>query len=228
MKQNPELSLLLGHGSGSFGHVPAKLYGTRNGVSTVEEWRGFSKVWVEARTLNQIVIQHLVQAGLPVIAISPSSAIITNNGVVTQWDTTPIQKALSAGLIPVVYGDVIFDQVLGGTILSTEELFYHLAQIFSPGRILISGIEPGVFSDYPLNSRLISEISPVTYPAIREQITQSAAMDVTGGMATKVENLVSLVTTIPGLDAWIFPGSHSGSIEQALIYAPQTGSWIHA
>ncbi len=132
MKNNPELSLLLGHGSGSFGHVPAKLYGTRNGVSTVEEWRGFSKVWVEARTLNQIVIHYLAQAGLPVIAISPSSAIITNNGFVTQWDTTPIQKALSAGLIPVVYGDVIFDQVLGGTILSTEELFYHLAQIFSP------------------------------------------------------------------------------------------------
>ena len=40
---NPSLKLLLGHGSGSFGHVAANQYGTWEGVSTGEEWRGFAE-----------------------------------------------------------------------------------------------------------------------------------------------------------------------------------------
>ena len=35
--EHPQDSLLLGHGSGSFGHVPAAKYGTREGV----EFRGW-------------------------------------------------------------------------------------------------------------------------------------------------------------------------------------------
>ena len=36
--------LIIGHGSGSFGHIPAKKYGTRGGVRTEEEWTGFAEV----------------------------------------------------------------------------------------------------------------------------------------------------------------------------------------
>jgi len=54
--QNADQKILLGHGSGSFGHHAAAKYGTRNGVSTLEEWRGFREVWESARKLNQIVL----------------------------------------------------------------------------------------------------------------------------------------------------------------------------
>ncbi len=47
---------------------------------------------------------------------------------VESWNLAPITKALRSGLIPVVYGDVVFDQDLGGTILSTEELFFIIWQ----------------------------------------------------------------------------------------------------
>ncbi|HBA91193.1 MAG TPA: hypothetical protein DCZ08_05345, partial [Anaerolineaceae bacterium] len=50
-KELPQLRLLLGHGSGSFGHVPAREYNTRNGVRTVSEWNGFLEVWRQARDL---------------------------------------------------------------------------------------------------------------------------------------------------------------------------------
>jgi len=47
-RDDPALRLVLGHGSGSFGHVPAQKYGTRGGVRTPEEWGGFVQVWREA------------------------------------------------------------------------------------------------------------------------------------------------------------------------------------
>ena len=60
-----DLRLVLGHGSGSFGHIPAKKYGTRQGIVSPDGWRGFVEVWHEAVTLNRIVMDALHTAGLP-------------------------------------------------------------------------------------------------------------------------------------------------------------------
>lgn len=43
-----------------------------------------------------------------------------------------LQAALSAGVVPVVHGDVAFDQELGGTVASTEEIFAFLARDMAP------------------------------------------------------------------------------------------------
>ena len=80
------LRLVLGHGSGSFGHTAARKHGTRQGVSSAEEWLGFAEVWKEARALNQMVVEALVDAGLPVIAFPPSAAVIARDGKVLRWD----------------------------------------------------------------------------------------------------------------------------------------------
>jgi len=68
-------------------------------------------------------LDALVSAGLPAIAFPPSGSVIAQDGKVVSWDLSPIQSALQAGLLPVVYGDVVFDTLRGGTILSTEDLF---------------------------------------------------------------------------------------------------------
>ena len=70
-----DLRVVLGHGSGSFGHVPAKKYGTRQGVDSPEGWGGFAEVWYEATTLNRILMDVLHAAGLPGIAFPASSSI---------------------------------------------------------------------------------------------------------------------------------------------------------
>ncbi len=146
---NPALQLLLGHGSGSFGHVPARKHGTRQGVRTPEQWRGFAEVWWDAASLNRLVVEALREAGLPVVSFPPSTSVTAQDGQVAAWDLTPLRLALEAGLLPVVQGDVIFDTIRGGTILSTEELFVYLAPQLRPARLLLAGIEPGVWSVYP-------------------------------------------------------------------------------
>ena len=65
--QYPDLKIILGHGSGSFGHSVAKTYQTRFGVRTEEEWLGFSKVWFAARALNSVVMKALQDENLPSI-----------------------------------------------------------------------------------------------------------------------------------------------------------------
>ena len=216
---DPDLQLVVGHGSGSFGHVAGAQYHTRQGVQTPTEWLGFAEVWQAARALNQIVAEALFKAGLPVVAFPPSAAALAQNGQVTRWDIQPMRAALSAGLVPLVNGDVTFDTLLGGTILSTEDIFGYLARLLRPQRILLAGLEKGVWEDYPECSQLISTITPQSYPGLAGSLAGSAAIDVTGGMADKVKSMLTLVEDLPGTQALVFSGNQPGQVRQALLGA---------
>ncbi len=213
----PGLRLVLGHGSGSFGHVPAKQFGTRQGVYTAEGWSGFSEVWRQAAALNRIVMDALAAHGLNAIAFPPSAAVTAQNGALLAWDTRPLSAALDAGLLPVVFGDVVFDTARGGTIFSTEDLFEPLAQRLQPGRILLAGLEPGVWADYPVCTRLADEITPHNLAQILPSLSGAQVADVTGGMESKVLQSMRLVEQIAELEVLIFSGEEVGLVQQALL-----------
>jgi len=124
--------------------------------------------------------------------------------------------ALANGLLPVIHGDVVFDELRGGTILSTEDLFAHLARPLFPDRILLAGLEAGVWEDFPARTLLVNEIKPHVYEKMRGSVGQSASADVTGGMAAKVEQMLELVHELPGLTAQIFSAEEDGNLARAL------------
>jgi isopentenyl phosphate kinase len=160
------------------------------------------------------VIDQALALGLPVMAFAPSASVSTRSHEITTWNLQPIRSALAHGLIPLVYGDVVTDSELGGTILSTEELFAHLALEFKPERLLFAGLEAGVFADYPANTQLISHISPDQ--PLTEQVGASGSIDVTGGMRSKVALLQRICQTVPGAHALIFSGVSAPNLGRAL------------
>jgi isopentenyl phosphate kinase len=227
VETEPGLSLVLGHGSGSFGHTAAKKYGTRAGLSPHfrrkwgepeggSYWAGFSEVWYQASTLNRFVMESLHMAGVPSLALAPVSAVTASDGKVSGWDLTPLKAALSAGLVPVVYGDVVFDTVRGGTILSTEDLFEHLARELHPQRILLAGLEGAVWADFPERRQRVEKITPASFDGVKAGVGASHGADVTGGMESKVRQMLALVMGIPGLTAQIFSGEMPGNVQKVL------------
>lgn len=218
-QKRPDLCLILGHGSGSFGHFAAKKFGTYDGVHSPEEWRGFAEVWKDARELNQIVLEALHNAGLPVMAFPASALVTTARRRVLHWETETLRNALSQNLIPLVQGDVVFDTLLGGTILSTEDQFFHLATRIQPRRILLAGIEPGVWADFPACTQLLDTIHLDDYAKVATVLGGSAGVDVTGGMVHKVTRMLDVVRSNPGLEIRIFSGEESGLLEQTLLGA---------
>jgi isopentenyl phosphate kinase len=216
IKSNTNISLVLGHGSGSFGHTPAKQYGTRSGVKSPEQWRGFSEVWFQASALNRHVMGALRIAGIPAVALAPVSSVTANDGKIINWDFKPLKSALDAGLVPVIYGDVIFDEVRGGTILSTEDLFQYLAAELQPQKILLAGIERAVWADFPVRKVRVEKITPASFGKVSMKVGKSHGADVTGGMESKVKQMLDLVQRIPGMSAQIFSGEESGNLEKVL------------
>jgi len=213
-EKEPDLRLLAGHGSGSFGHQAAAPYGTRQGVHTPEQWQGYAYVSAAAARLNRLVTDALLEAGVPVLSLQPSASARCRSGVLLHLETDPIREALAHGLVPLVYGDVALDEVHGGTIVSTEDLFAYLAGILSPQRILLVGEAPGVLDEH---GDVISFICPSTFPTVRPLLSGSRGVDVTGGMADKVARMVGLVEDRPGLIVHILSGLEPGLVCRALL-----------
>jgi isopentenyl phosphate kinase len=221
----PALRLVLGHGSGSFGHQAAAPYGTRAGVHTRGQWVGFAGVAAAAARLNRIVTDGLLAADVPVWSLQPSASAHCRDGLLVRLETDPIRQALERGLVPLVYGDVALDEVRGGTIVSTEDLFVYLAGLLRPNRILLAGAPEGVLD---ASGHVIPSITPATLPTLDPLLKKARETDVTGGMADKVARMVGLVQEQPGLEVRIFSGLEPGQVRRVLE-APELapGTLIH-
>ncbi|MEL6405555.1 MAG: isopentenyl phosphate kinase [Chloroflexota bacterium] len=220
---NPTMQLVIGHGSGSFGHYEAKEHGTMAGVRTDADWRGFARVATIAATLNYHVANALQDAGVSVMRVQPSASAIATDGVITELSMVGIERALSHKIVPLVYGDVAFDEVRGGTIISTETVLTYITQKLPVERILLLGEVGGVLDD---QKAVIPTINSANFDAIAPHLGGSGGVDVTGGMYTKVKDMLSLASNPPYPTVQILNGMVEGRLQKALSGADVLGTMI--
>jgi isopentenyl phosphate kinase len=218
---SPALPLLIGHGSGSFGHYYASHYHVHEGVSPGGDWLGFALTAGAALRLNRIVVDALLQAGLAALSLQPSASLHSHARTILSWDTSTIVQALLHGLIPVIHGDVAFDTAQGCTIVSTEDLFAHLAlhTPLSPTRIILVG-DSAVYTADPRSTPDAEPIGLITSENIdhvRHLVGQSYGHDVTGGMRSKIDTMWSLIEQGPHLTIDLI-SSAPGALQEALLH----------
>ncbi|MBM4430062.1 MAG: isopentenyl phosphate kinase family protein [Chloroflexi bacterium] len=217
LDSQPGLQLLLGHGSGSFGHVVAQRYRVQSGCT---DWRGYALTSAAAARLNRIVTDGLLQAGVPVVSVQPSASARASAGQLRRFEISTIDELLARGLVPLVYGDVALDDAWGTTIISTEIIFAYLARMLNPQRIVLAGEVAGVYSADPRSSpaaRLIPVISARRLDDAGSELGGSHGVDVTGGMHSKVHLMVDLVRDLPGLRIHLLSGLQPGLLRRVLV-----------
>lgn len=215
--------LILGHGSGSFGHFEAREYNTITGVHTPQEWYGFARVGLAAANLSLKVTSVLVDAGLPAVRFQPSSMSIAEDGRIVEMPLKPLIHALEHGVMPVVHGDVAMDILRGGTIVSTETVFDYLCRQLPVRRLFLLGEVDGVLDQ---NLHIISEITPYNFDDVRGLLGASSGVDVTGGMLSKVQDMLALVQFKPEMEVCILNGRTPGLLKAALHDEAISGTWI--
>ena len=209
-RKKRDLSLLIGHGGGSFPHVSASRYQTNRGVVDEHSWEGFIKVHEDAARLNAIVCDSFTRLGEPAATVQPSASCVARAGRIIDCYTRPIELLLKAGLMPVVYGDVCLDEEQGMCVISTEEIFRGLAGALRPGRIILLGKVDGVLD---VRGGVIPRITKADFAELRASLLASDGIaDVTGGMLHKVERSLEL-----GLPTRIINGLTPGNLRRALL-----------
>ncbi len=189
-------SLILVHGGGSFGHPFAKQYNIASGYSEPGQLIGFAKTHQAMVTLNKLIVDTLIQSGVPAVAVQPSAFIATKRGRILDFNSGLIGRMMGMELMPVLYGDSVLDVEQGFSILSGDQLVAALATSFAAEQIVICVDVDGLYTADPkLNpdAKLIPKISLNQLKAFDGKIGESTVTDVTGGMYGKIAELMPAV-----------------------------------
>ena len=208
--------LVVGHGSGSFGHVAAQRSGLAEGTEASPIRTALSDIQQAAATLHHHVEQAFRTAGLSVFSYAPSSAFVTDGGTPVSVQAEPLHGALRQGLLPLTYGDVTLDRSEGAAICSTETVFRALIDSLHDAghpvqRVLWVGTTDGIYDD---TGHSIPRLTPESADQGLDAATGSSGIDVTGGMAHRLETAMALARrTVPSL---IINGRPAGQVAAAL------------
>ena len=194
------LELVLAHGAGSYGHIKAKQYQAQKGVHPQFGWKGFYEIRQDMMRMNLRLIQICAEENFFPITVQPSAIISAKNGKIVSMFNDIIKSLLKSAQIPILHGDIIFDENQGFTIASTEDILAFLSKSISFDRVLMISDVPGVLN---AQKEVIPHIHSKNYNEIIRYLKGGKGADVTGGMRNKVEQLFSLIRI--------------GNIQQAVI-----------
>lgn len=226
LSQHKELKIILAHGSGSFGHVPAAKYGTADGFRDEFGKLGACITHDVAAQINRIVTKELLEVGLPVVGIPPSAIFITAKGKLKRKFLEPVLILLKNGIIPVLYGDVIWDEKQGSAIFSGETSLKMVAEDLTKtgwkiDRDIQCGIEDGVLDQ---NGKVIPQITPVKFAKLNRLISGSRNADVTGGMLHKVKEGLEMAKH--GINTLIISGIRPNRLYKTVMGEKVVGTLI--
>jgi isopentenyl phosphate kinase len=213
--------IIVGHGGGSFPHVFAKQYDINRGFITDQSYFGFAEVQNAAAQLNRIVVKTFLDQRMNAVSVSIANICRQKSGIIYHCYSESISGCLENNIIPVLYGDVTFDDTLGCSVISTEEIFRYLCENFSYKdytikRIIIAGNVEGVMTADPNvdnNAHLIKKITSTNSSKIINALGGAKGFDVTGGMKHKVEKMLAVKR---GITIQIIDGTVPGNISRAL------------
>ncbi len=208
--------MILGHGSGSFGHVAAQRYGIANGIRSADQLPGISLTQHRAAALNRLLVESLSDAGALPFSIAPSSCMVSAGGRPAAFASEPLLLALQRGLLPVLYGDVVLDRERGISIASTEQVFEIVATClldrgWTIRRILWLGETDGLYDE---SGQTIPRVSPAGFEQATQAIGDPKGTDVTGGMRHRLETALTLARL--GIPSLLLNGLTPGLLGKAL------------
>ena len=222
-----DLRVILFNGNGSIGHPVAKQHKIPqgfNGSNTL----GFCLLQQTTTQLNQIIVNTLLEQGIPAIGFQPSTLFWSENLTCRHLSLNIFEQIIEKKIVPVLYGDGIIDQDQGFNIISSDHLLALIAKYLANKRryiiekVVNLGDYDGVLDD---KGELIEEINNFNYGAFKHCIKESEHLDISGGMANKIQALLELARW--GHESWIINGGKKNNLANLILNQQSVGTKIH-
>lgn len=213
IKRSARTPIVIANGNGSFGHTSAKRFGGKKGYRSK---LGVAKVARDVMELNKILIDSLIEAGLPAIYLRPISMMTTDGGKIREHLFGIVKEAIKQGLIPSVSGDIILDSKWKTTIYSGETIlnelgFFFVKQGFKIDKIIQVGQTDGV---YDKKGNTVPLINKDNWEETKDYLFKNKVADVSGGMKHKIENALAIARV--GISTLLINGNRVNELSGAL------------
>lgn len=190
--------LVIVHGAGSFGHQLAFKHRLMEGFRDPSQLTGLAETHRSVMELNNLIVRELILTGIAAFSMPPSSLALTKEGRIALLSLEPIGRALNLGITPVLFGDVVYDETSGFSILSGDQLMVKLALELQASRIIVGVDVDGLYTEDPRLNPQAQLIQKATAKELRSFLLKTSIstpnkgspMDVTGGMLGKLQEII--------------------------------------
>ncbi|MGE5638325.1 MAG: isopentenyl phosphate kinase [Chloroflexota bacterium] len=220
-------NLIVVHGGGSFGHPTAKKYDIKEGYKEASQKLGFAETHHVMTVLNGLVMDSLIWHEIPAVSIAPSGCMTTENGRINSCELAALRRMMDMNFTPVFYGDVVFDDKLGFTVLSGDQIVAYLALKLGACKVIIGADTDGLYNADPkvdANAKPYKNLSLQELKNVQKNLSNAEGNDVTGGMAGKVAELIPVVEQ--GIPVTFTGATRAMSILRALAGQSVAGTEI--
>lgn len=197
---------VLVHGAGSFGHPLVLKYGINDGVKTEGQKIGYAATHSSCVELSYHVVDALNKEGVPAVSMPPAILVVQKNKRIEEFDTKKVYDALKQGTLPVLFGDMVPDSELFGSVCSGDQIVSYLARD-AEFAVLVTNVD-GVLDD---KGKVIGKITNANFNEIKRHLKESEG-DVTGAMEGKLRELLALETP-----AYIVNGAYPERMEALML-----------
>jgi len=219
-----DLPLILIHGGGSYAHPFVAKSGLGKGFRGGSQLRFISETEFYLGQLTRIICAALLLRGKLPVLFHPMSFVTFENDKVKKILLDPVRKALQAGLIPLLHGDLVFDESQGVGILSGDRLASLVGNRLGASRVLLGSDVDGVYSRNPKSfpsATLITEVTSENFRSVLKA-SRGPSGDATGGMGEKVRQALQLAKN--GCECFIFNLKEKSALRKLLEGDPMIGT----
>lgn len=215
-KTNENIAIV--HGAGSCGHPEADKYKINDHNNSMRNSKGMYATHRAVMQLNKVFLESLFEENVPIVPITPLSMTITEDARIKVFNLGAITRAFMNSMVPVLHGDVVFDDKWGVRILSGDQIIVYLASVFSPTRVGMATNVNGVYLDGVKLDRVTdNNVNKV----LGQPMISGKKHDVTGGMPGKIKELCGLPER-----TLIFNGTIKYNINDFLTGLPVFGTFV--
>ncbi|MEM0438260.1 MAG: isopentenyl phosphate kinase [Candidatus Micrarchaeia archaeon] len=179
------------HGAGSYAHIPSKEYGLADGYQDEDGKVNYAKVHSLCEELSTLVVNALIKYKVPAVSFHPATFVMQRSKSPARIDDSFIKEYLNAGFVPVTHGDVVLDRDTNSSIISGDGLMEFFGRHYAKKLIFASDVD-GLLTSVDGQGQLIPEVNRRNFRNVFEMVGGSNHTDVTGGMAGKIKNLMTL------------------------------------
>lgn len=215
-----EHKVVVVHGAGSFGHPIVKRYGLHKGMSTDVQKLAYSQTLQNMLKLNGIVVQSLIETGVPAVSLPPHAFATHAGGKFKNLNHKVVEMYLKNDQVPVLFGDAVLDKQWGCSILSGDVIVSYLARKLKARKVVFLSDVDGIFSSDPKedpSAKLITLINNKNLPRVLENLQAGSntnkRADVTGEVYGKI---LSIKRDLKGIQTVIANGVGLNSLVNAL------------
>ncbi|MCD6443430.1 isopentenyl phosphate kinase family protein, partial [Candidatus Bathyarchaeota archaeon] len=208
--------LIIVHGGGSFGHPLALKYRLQDGYKGPEQREGVVATHRAMLKLNEEVLKALENSGFKPISIPPLASALASSGRLKRLLHEPFVKALELGFTPVTFGDIVFDDTRGFSIISGDSLMTELSSRLRPSKAVFTVDVDGIYAEDPKlhpDAKLFEEMTADDLLNLVEK-TRSKTVDATGGIGLKLKEAYKIASM--GLDVYVVNGLKPGRLLKVL------------